>query len=93
MTMDSGTRDYQPVQVTKAWFKRRILHAPNQIVELSAGVCDVRRLNQLNLADMSGGKREFSRMFDCSSFIAVHSRSLRNNNVKSPDFAYCMRTT
>ena len=30
----------------KAWFKRRILHAPNRIVELSA--CKMRRLNQLN---------------------------------------------
>ena len=30
---------------TKAWFKRRILHAPNTIVELCA--CKMRRLKQL----------------------------------------------
>ena len=30
----------------KARFKRRILHAPNRIAELSA--CKMRRLNQLN---------------------------------------------
>ena len=31
---------------TKAWFKRRILHAPNRIAKLNA--CKMRRLNQLN---------------------------------------------
>ena len=30
----------------KAWFKRRILHAPNRIAKLNA--CKMRRLNQLN---------------------------------------------
>ena len=35
----------------KAWFKRRILHAPNQISELSA--CKMRRLKQLNSADLN----------------------------------------
>ena len=29
----------------KAWFKRRILHAPNRIAKLNA--CKMRRLNQL----------------------------------------------
>ena len=33
---------------TKAWFKRRILHAPNRIAKLNA--CKMRRLNQLNAA-------------------------------------------
>ena len=37
-------------KATKAWFKRRILHAPNQIVELSA--CKMQRLKQLNSADL-----------------------------------------
>ena len=35
----------------KAWFKRRILHAPNQIAELSA--CKMRRSKQLNSADLN----------------------------------------
>ena len=35
---------------TKARFKRRILHAPNLIAELSA--CKMRRLNQFNSADL-----------------------------------------
>ena len=34
------------VKLTKAWFKRRILHAPNRIAKLNA--CKMRRLNQLN---------------------------------------------
>ena len=36
------------VLYSKAWFKRCILHAPNQIAELSA--CKMRRLKQLNSA-------------------------------------------
>ena len=31
--------------LTKAWFKRRILHAPNRIAKLNA--CKMRRLNQI----------------------------------------------
>ena len=37
-------------QLCEARFKRRILHAPNLIAELSA--CKMRRLNQLNSADL-----------------------------------------
>ena len=36
------------VEVFKAWFKRRILHAPNRIAKLNA--CKMRRVNQLNAA-------------------------------------------
>ena len=35
-------------RLNKAWFKRRILHAPNRIAKLNA--CKMRRLNQLNAA-------------------------------------------
>ena len=37
--------------VDKARFKRRILHAPNQIAELST--CEMRRLKRLNSADLN----------------------------------------
>ena len=36
------------INLGKAWFKRRILHAPNRIAKLNA--CKMRRLNQLNAA-------------------------------------------
>ena len=39
------------LSISKAWFKRRILHAPSQIAELSA--CKMRRSKQLNLADFN----------------------------------------
>ena len=44
----------------KAWFKRRILHAPNRIAKLNA--CKMRLLNQLNAAHFNSMK--VSRIFD-----------------------------
>ena len=44
----------------KARFKRRILHAPNRIAELSA--CKMRRLNQLNATYFNSMR--VSRIFD-----------------------------
>ena len=45
---------------SKARFKRRILHAPNRIAELSA--CKMRRLNQLNATYFNSMR--VSRIFD-----------------------------
>ena len=42
---------FEAENVLKAWFKRHILHAPNQTAELSA--CKMRRLKQLNSADLN----------------------------------------
>ena len=42
--------DYKILVVAKAWFKHRILHAPNLIAELSA--CKMPLLNQFNSADL-----------------------------------------
>ena len=49
----------------KAWFKRRILHAPNRIAKLNA--CKMRRLNQLNAAYFNSMR--VSRICDWSSRI------------------------
>ena len=46
--------------LAKAWFKRRILHAPNRIAKLNA--CKMRRLNQLNAACFNSMR--VSRIFD-----------------------------
>ena len=44
-TQTSG--DKFQLNETKAWFKRRILHAPNRIAKLNA--CKMRRLNSLRV--------------------------------------------
>ena len=47
-------------EVSKARFKRRILHAPNRIAKLTA--CKMRRLNQLNATHLDSMR--VSRIFD-----------------------------
>ena len=50
----------QRLRRSKAWFKRRILHAPNRIAKLNA--CKMRRLNQLNATYFNSMR--VSRIFD-----------------------------
>ena len=46
ISLASSKQQREMTKLSKARFKRRILHAPNRIAELSA--CKMRRLNQLN---------------------------------------------
>ena len=62
---------------SKARFKRRILHAPNRIAELSA--CKMRRLNQLNATYFNSMR--VSRIFDWSSRIYDWSSTVGLNAV------------
>ena len=64
------------MQKFKAWFKRRILNAPNRIAKLNA--CKMRRLNQLNAACFNSMRvsRTFdwsSRIFDWSSVVDLNA--------------------
>ena len=61
----------------KARLKRRILHAPNRIAELSA--CKMRRLNQLNATYFNSMR--VSRIFDWSSRIYDWSSTVGLNAV------------